>query len=127
MPVRAWRSAYMLSNDMNPGHEIRQTDRVNNAARAARRRLVDAPLALRASNALRRAAHRQAVDLERRLADTHGNALPILAADAHAAVELEVGAHHRHPRQRIRAVADQRRALDRIGKLAVLDLPRFRR
>ena len=54
---------------------------------------------------------------KRRLAYADGHALPILAARAHTRVEREVVADHGHLRQRIRAVADQRRALDRIGDL----------
>jgi general secretion pathway protein A len=54
-----------------------------------------------------------AVDAQRRLADADRDALPFLAAGADAVVELEVVADHRHARQHVGAVADQRGALDR--------------
>jgi hypothetical protein len=44
-----------------------------------------------------RAAHSQAVDAQRRLADTHRHALAFLAAGADARVERHVVADHPHP------------------------------
>jgi hypothetical protein len=55
-----------------------------------------------------------------RLADR--NALPLLAAGAHARVELHVVADHLDAGQSIRTVADQHGALDRRANLAVFDL-----
>src|SRR5579871_2749698 len=66
-------------------------------------------------------AHGQAGDLQGRLADAHGDALAVLAADADAGVEAEVVADQGHAGQRRGAVADQGRALDRRRHLAVLD------
>src|ERR1044072_6797182 len=136
MPVRACRSAYMLSNDMNPAHEILHTAHGKRAASAASRRVTvrlrsfPPSLAPREScpeqPMLRGAADVQAADLERRLPHTDRNTLSILAADAHAAVEFQVVSHHRHPGERIRTVADERRTLDRIRELALLDLPCLR-
>ncbi|ABA47973.1 hypothetical protein BURPS1710b_3335 [Burkholderia pseudomallei 1710b] len=72
--------------------------------------------------ALRRgAAHRHVVEPQRRLADADGHALAFLAAHADARVEPHVVADHAHVLERFRAAADQRRALDRIRDLAVLD------
>src|SRR5580704_14181332 len=68
-----------------------------------------------------RAAHRQAGDLQRRLADADRHPLAVLAADADAGVEAEVVADHGDLGQRRGAVADQRRALHRRRHLAVLD------
>src|SRR3984885_8112400 len=67
------------------------------------------------------AAHGECVDTQRRLADPHGNALTILAAGADAVVELQVVADHRDARQHVRAVADERGALERGGDPTVLD------
>src|SRR5205085_107369 len=69
----------------------------------------------------RGAADRDLVDAQRRLTDTDRHALAVLAAGADAGIELHVVADHLHPRQRIRTVADQHRALDRRADLAVLD------
>src|SRR5690606_30813111 len=66
-------------------------------------------------------AYRHTIDAQCRLADTDRHALPFLAADADAAVEAHVVTDHRHAVQHVGAVADQRRALDRIAELAVLD------
>src|SRR3954466_957542 len=51
-----------------------------------------------------RPADREAVDAQRRLADTHGHALAFLAAGAHAAVQGHVVADHGDASQRIGAV-----------------------
>ena len=59
-----------------------------------------------------RAAHREPVDAQRGLAHAHRHALPFLAAGADAVVELEIVAHHRHAREHVGAVADERGALD---------------
>src|SRR6476469_9505098 len=74
---------------------------------------------------LRRTADGQSLDLQRRLTDAHRYALAVLAARADASIEREIVADHRHPGQRIRTVADQRRTLHRIGELSVLDDPCF--
>ena len=67
------------------------------------------------------AADGQAVDAQGRLADAHRHALAFLAAGADAGVELHVVADHGHARERIGAVADDGRALDRVLDLAVFD------
>src|SRR5688572_9733283 len=67
------------------------------------------------------ASYREALDFQRRLPDPDRNTLPLLAAGADAAIELEIAADHGHACERIGAVADQRRALDRMSHLAVLD------
>src|SRR5437763_17110486 len=69
--------------------------------------------------------YRQAVDAKRGLTDADRHTLSILAARADARVEREIAADHRYFRQRIGAVADQRRAFHRIRDLALLDHPRF--
>src|SRR5690606_32002133 len=69
----------------------------------------------------RRAADRQAADLEAGLADADGDALPGLAAGADAGVEGEVVADHLDLGQGRGAVADQGGAAHRRGDLAVLD------
>ena len=51
----------------------------------------------------------------------HRHALAVVAAGAHAGVELEVVADHADLLQHVRPVADQGRALDRRPDLAVLD------
>src|SRR6478672_8555806 len=61
------------------------------------------------------------IDLQRRLADAHGNGLAVLAAYPDAGVEFEVVADHRDLVHDFGAVADQRGALDRPRDLAVLD------
>src|SRR5262245_37026833 len=68
-----------------------------------------------------RAAHRDLVDAQRRLADAHRDALTVLAAGADAVVEGEVVADHADAVQVGRAVADQHRALHRRADLAVID------
>src|SRR5437763_8190703 len=75
----------------------------------------------------RRATHREPVDAQRGLANADRHALAILAAGADARVEREVVADHRYARERIGPVADERGALHRIGELALLDFPGFRR
>ena len=60
----------------------------------------------------------QAVDQQRRLSHSGRNALAALAADADALVEREVVADALDPGQHGRTIADQRRALDRLGDLA---------
>ena len=67
------------------------------------------------------AADGQAVDQQGRLADAGGHGLAALAADADAFVEREVVADALDPGQHGRAVADQGRALDRLGDLAAAD------
>src|SRR5579859_6542807 len=67
------------------------------------------------------AAHGECIDAQRRLADAHGNALPVLAAGADAVVELKIVPHHRDARQHVRTVADQRGALERRADAAILD------
>src|ERR1035438_4236760 len=74
-----------------------------------------------------RAADGEPVDAQRRLADADRHALPFLAANADAGVEPHVVANGTHPRQRVGAVADQRRALDGVQDAAVLDPERLAR
>src|SRR5690606_10972857 len=66
-------------------------------------------------------AHGDLRDQQRRLAHAHRHALAVLAAGAHALVQRQVVANHRHPLHGLRPVADQGRALDRRGDAAVLD------
>src|SRR5947208_11822960 len=73
----------------------------------------------------RRAAHRQGVDPQRRLADADRHALAVLAAGADAGVERHVVAHHADLGQRLGTGADQRGALDWRAELAVLDQVAF--
>src|SRR5438876_3881975 len=68
-----------------------------------------------------RAADGQVVDADRRKPHTHRDRLAFLAAGAHALVQLEVATDADDARQRLGAVADQRRALDRRGHAPVLD------
>jgi hypothetical protein len=62
-----------------------------------------------------------ALDQQRRLADTHRHALPVLATDTHALVQGQVVADHAHLLHGFRTVADQGRALHRRGDAAILD------
>ena len=59
------------------------------------------------------------------LADPGGNRLAALAANADALVEREIVADALDPGQHGRAVADQGRALDRLGDLAAADAVRL--
>src|SRR5262249_49253820 len=68
-----------------------------------------------------RAADRQTFDLQRRLTNTDGYALPFFAARTHAIVELQIVSNHRDARQNIGAVADQRGALDGSAQATILD------
>ena len=61
------------------------------------------------------------VDLDGRDADADRHALPFLAADADAFVQLQIVAHHADVLQRFGTVADQRRAAHRPRQLAILD------
>ena len=70
---------------------------------------------------LTRAPNSQASKLQGRLPDTDRHALTVLAAGSDARIECQIVADHRHLRQGIRPVADQRRTLDRRGDPAVLD------
>ena len=74
-----------------------------------------------------RSSHGHAVDLDGRDADADRHALPFLAADADAFVELEIVAHHADVLQRFRTVADQRGVAHRPRDLAVLDQVAFGR
>src|SRR5258708_3632817 len=67
------------------------------------------------------AANRHAVKLDSRNAHTDGNALPFLAADADAFVELEIVAYHADVLQRFRSVADERRAAHGAREAAIFD------
>src|SRR6516165_8203637 len=67
------------------------------------------------------AAHREAIDPERRLTDADRNALAVLAAGADAIVELQVVADHRDARQNVGTVPDERRALEWRADATVLD------
>src|SRR4029079_4225525 len=67
------------------------------------------------------APDREPVDQKRGLADASRDALPALVTDADALVEREVVADALDPREDGRPVADQSRALDRLGDLAAAD------
>src|SRR5688572_13831071 len=79
------------------------------------------PAPRKVTRRLRGAADREAVDAQGGLPDADRHALALLAAGAHAGVQLHVVADHRDPGQRVGAVADDGRALDRVLDLAVLD------
>src|SRR6266540_4661783 len=81
------------------------------------------PDQVRGQPGLRCSTYRQAIYAQRRLSDADRNALSVLAASADTGVKREIVADHRHARERVRTIADQRRTLDRIGELAVLDFP----
>ena len=68
-----------------------------------------------------RAADGELIQQHGRLADADGHALAVLAAGADAGVEGHVVADHGNAGERVGAVANQRRALDRGADLAVLD------
>src|SRR5580765_5582756 len=70
---------------------------------------------------LYRAAHRNAIQTQGRLADADRDALAFLAADADAGIELHVITDERNTVEYVRAVTDQGGALDRVGNPAVLD------
>src|SRR5262249_15534632 len=72
------------------------------------------------------AADCEAVHPQGRLADADRHTLAVLAAGADPVVEAEVVADHRDLGQRVRAIADQGRALDRGTDFAVLDQVCFR-
>ncbi len=55
------------------------------------------------------------------MADTDRHALPLLAADTNPAIQRKIAAHHGDLAHRLGAVADQGRALDGSGDLAILD------
>src|SRR6185312_15364887 len=59
------------------------------------------------------AADRQAIDPQRGLAHTDGNALAILAASTNTIIQLQIVPDHAHAREHIRSVADEGRALQR--------------
>ena len=67
------------------------------------------------------AAYGQAIDFNRRDADAYWDGLAVFAAGADAFVEFQIVADHRDSRQNVGAVADQRRAFDGRGDLAVFD------
>src|SRR5262249_2126695 len=63
-----------------------------------------------------------AVHTQGRLADADGHGLAILAASANAGIELEVISDHADAVEVGRTIADQHGALERLRKLATLDL-----
>src|SRR4026207_2514798 len=67
-----------------------------------------------------RPADRHAVDADGRQPDADRDGLTVLAAGAHALVELEVVAHAAHAGERFGSVADEGRTLDRAGDAPVL-------
>src|SRR5207247_7486369 len=85
------------------------------------------PLSIPGAASYRGAADGQVVDADRREPHTHRDRLTLLTAGAHALVELEVAADARDAAQRLGAVADQRRALDRHRHAPVLDEIRLAR
>ena len=62
-----------------------------------------------------RSANCQPLDLERRLADADRHALAFLAAGADSRVELQVGADHADPGQRVLMIALLRRPRAWVG------------
>src|SRR3984893_162399 len=72
-----------------------------------------------------RAADRQAIHPQCRLADTDRHALAVFPTGGDPITEAQVIAYHRDFGQRIRSVADQSCAFDRGSDLAVLDQIRF--
>src|SRR5690606_32302293 len=67
------------------------------------------------------AADRQAVHANRGHTDADGHALAVFAASTHARIQLQIIADQTDLIHGVGAVADQRRALDRIRNLAVFD------
>src|ERR1022692_3417098 len=70
-------------------------------------------------------AHGEPVHFNGRDAHAYRDSLPIFAAGAYAFVEFQIVADHRDMRQHIRAIADQRSALDRRGDVAVFNQVSF--
>src|SRR5579864_8991692 len=66
------------------------------------------------------------VDLDGRHPDAYRHALPFLAADAHAFIELQIAADHADVAQRLGAVADKRGVAHGASEMAVLDEIAFR-
>src|SRR5919109_3672027 len=73
------------------------------------------------SSSALRAAHRHAIDADRRQPHTDGHRLPILAAGAHPLVELQIIPDHRDAGQHVGTIADQRGAFHRARDLASFD------
>src|SRR5579863_9058506 len=72
------------------------------------------------------ATNGQAIDFDGRDTDAYGHSLAIFAAGPDTLVQLQVISNHRNPRQHVGAVANQRRAFDGGGDLAIFDQVRFR-
>src|SRR5665213_2220834 len=72
-----------------------------------------------------RPADGDALHQQGRLADADRHALAVLAAGAHAGVELHIVADHLDALQIGRAVADQHGPLEWRAELAIVDLERF--
>src|SRR5262249_869735 len=71
---------------------------------------------------LSRSTDGDAVHTQGRLADADGHGLAILAASANAGIELEVISDHADAVEVGRTIADQHGALERLRKLATIDL-----
>src|SRR6187551_2685629 len=69
-----------------------------------------------------RAAHRDAIHPQRWLPDADRHALAVLAAGADAWIERKVVTDHGNAVQICGSIANEHRAFDRCGDLAVLDL-----
>src|SRR4051794_15967788 len=70
-------------------------------------------------------ANGDAIYLQGRDSYAYWDGLAVFAAGAHAFVQFQVAANHRHTREDVRAIADQRGILNGSGNLAVLDHVRF--
>ena len=70
---------------------------------------------------LRRAAHRQVIDLQGWLAHAYRQALTLFAANAHAVIQLQVVTHHGNLLHGLNARANQGCALHRFGHFALLN------
>src|SRR5215469_2694683 len=89
----------------------------------ARSSLLHEPAAI----ALRCSTDREPVDLDSRNPHPDWHRLPIFSASTNPLVELEIISDHRYTSERIRTVANQRRALNRSGDTSVLDQVSLRR
>src|SRR2546425_7435943 len=84
------------------------------------------PLLKRPDAPRRRTSHGEMADLDGGNAHAHRDALPVFAAGADAGIELQIVADGHDARQDCGPVADQGRALDGRGHLAVFNQVSFR-
>src|SRR5689334_20315870 len=121
---------FVDSAGLNLGREVRACAASADCASRNRRQRPPGTLAGRAYAVSVRsagAADRKPIDPEGRLSYTDGNALAVLAAGADSIIELQIVPDHRDPREHIRTIADQRRALQRRADAALVDGVRLAR